>query len=286
MNKHVLVIADIEDDDLLSIEKARDITLPMKATVEIIKFIQDSKDSGITLEQQIAKAEQSLSAIIFSVFDGSIEIISEVVVSDNIADWVINRCGQKTVDLVIKGGHRSETLFHIPSDWQLIRHLHCPILIASHIKWKDKANILLAVDLSTAESNHQQLNSLILDWGETWAQVTHNQLHAMYSIPVAKPLLEFDVVDKHAVMQKKGPAAKEKMQELLARFDMNSVIDHITVGPPDSSILHQANELHSSLVILGSVARKGISGLLLGNTAEKVLHHLRTDCLIIKLPHE
>jgi universal stress protein E len=286
MTKHVLVIADIDDDDLLSLEKARDITQPMKATVEIIKFIHHSNDSGITLEQQIEEAKQSLSAIICSVFDGTIEIISEVVVSDNIADWVINRCDQKAVDLVIKGGHRSESLFHIPSDWQLIRHLHCPILIASHVKWKNKSNILLAVDLSTEESNHQQLNSLILGWGETWSKATHHQLHAMYSIPIAKPLLEFDVVDKHAVMQKKAPAAQEKMQELLAQFDMSSVIDHITVGPPDRTILHQANELHSSLVILGSVARKGVSGLLLGNTAEKVLHHLRTDCLIIKLPHD
>lgn len=286
MNKHVLVIADAEDDDLLSLEKARAITLPMKATVEIVKFIHHSDESGITLEQHIKQAKQSLSCLIRDVFDEIIEITSEVVVSDNIAEWVINHCNSKPVDLVIKGGHRSESLFHIPSDWQLIRHLSCPILIASHAKWKNKANILLAVDLSTQESNHQQLNSLILAWGETWHQVTHNQLHAMYSIPIAKPLLEFDVVDKHAVMQKKGPAAKEKMQKLLARFDLNSIISHITVGPPDRAILHQANELHSNLVILGSVARKGVSGLLLGNTAEKVLHYLRTDCLIIKLPHD
>jgi len=285
MNKHVLVIADIEDDDLLSLEKARDITLPMKATVEIIKFIHHSNESGITLEQHIEQVEQSLSCVIRGVFDDTIDIISEVVVSDNIAEWVINHCDSTAVDLVIKGGHRSESLFHIPSDWQLIRHLSCPILIASHVKWKNKANILLAVDVSSQESNHQQLNSLILAWGETWHQVTHNQLHAMYSIPIAKPLLEFDVVDKYAVMQKKGPAAKEKMQKLLAQFDLSSIISHITVGAPDRAILHQANELHSNLVILGSVARKGVSGLLLGNTAEKVLHHLRTDCLIIKLPH-
>ena len=284
MDKQVLVIADIDDDDLLSLEKARDITLPMKATVEIVKFIHSSNDSDITLEQHIEQAKQKLASLIHRVFDGTIEITSEVVVSDKIAQWVINRCDRQHVDLVIKGGHRSESLFHIPSDWHLIRHLHCPILIASHVKWKNKANILLALDLSTEESNHQQLNALILSWGETWFKVTHNQLHAMYSIPIAKPLLEFDVVDKNSVMKKKAPAAKEKIQKLLARFDMSSITSHIAVGPPDRTILHQANELHSSLVILGSVGRKGLRGLVLGNTAEKVIHYLRTDCLIVKLP--
>ena len=76
--------------------------------------------------------------------------------------------------------------------------------------------------------------------------------------------------------------AKEKMQKLLARFDMSSVTSHITAGPPDRTIPHQANELNSDLVIIGSVGREGVIGFLLGNTAEKVLHHLRTDCLIIK----
>jgi len=286
MKKHVLVIADIEDDDTLSLEKARDIAFSMSATLEIIKFIHHNKDSDITLEDHLEQAKQSLSSIIDSVFDGTTEINNEVVISDNIADWVVNHCGRKSVDLVIKGGHRTESLFHTPSDWHLIRHLSCPILIASHVKWKTKANILLALDLSTDESDHQQLNSSILSWGEVLSKVTHNQLHVVYSIPVAKPLLDFDLVSKDSVKEKKAPAAKEKMKKLLERFDMSSVTSHITAGLPDKSILHQANELNSELLIIGSVGRKGISGFLLGNTAEKVLHYLRTDCLIIKLPQD
>jgi universal stress protein E len=286
MNKHVLVIADTDDDDILSLEKARDITLSMSTTVEIIKFIHHSNDSEITLEQQIAQAKESLSSTIDNIFDDATDITSEVIISDNIADWVVNYCNQKSVDLVIKGGHRSESLFHTPTDWKLIQLLHCPILIASHVKWKSKANILLTLDLSTDKSNHQQLNSLILSWGEIMSKASHNQLHAVYSIPIAKPLLEFDVVSKVSVEQKKAPAAKEKMQKLLAQFNMSSITSHITAGPPDRTIPHQANELNSDLVIIGSIAHEGIGSFLSGNIAKKVLHHLRTDCLIIKLPQD
>lgn len=283
MNKHVLVIADIEDNDKLSLEKAREIALPMTATLEIVKFIQHPPESDISLEQHIEQAQQSLAANIQSVFADTTAIKSEVVVSNNIADWVVEHCERTSVDLVIKGGHRTESLFHTPSDWILIRHLHCPILIASHAKWKSKSNILLAVDLSTKDKNHQKLNSLVLKWGEVLSKGTQNQLHAVYSIPIAKPLLEFDVVSKHSVEMKKTPEMEVKMQELLDRFDMSNVSPHVTAGPPDKSIPHQASKLKSDLVIIGSVGREGLSGLLLGNTAEKVLHHLHTDCLIIKL---
>lgn len=283
MNKHVLVIADKEDDDVLSLEKARDITLPLHATVEIIKFIHLRSDSELTSEQQIEQAEQSLSSIIQSIFDRETNVTSEVVCSDYIADWVVEYCAKNKVDLVIKGGHRSESLFHTPSDWQLIRHLTCPILIASHAKWKTKGNILLALDLSTDEKMHQELNASILNWGADWSNATDSALHAVYSIPIAKPMLDFDVVDKQTVIMEKAPAAKEKMNELLTRFSMSEITSHIIAGPADRTIPHQANELYSDLVVIGCIGREGIGAFLLGNLAEKVLHHLRTDCLIIKL---
>ena len=198
---------------------------------------------------------------------------------------MVKYCQQKTVDLVVKTRHRTESLFHTPTDWQLVRQLPCPMLIASHTKWKTQANILLALDLSTNESKHQQLNALVLSWGKRWSSIKHSQLHAVYSIPIAKPLLELEVVDKNEVELKKSPKAKQKMDELLTRLEMSEVASHITAGPPERNIPHLASKLHGDLVIMGSIGRKGVSGYILGNTAEKVLHNLRTDCLIVKLAH-
>ncbi len=282
MKEHVLVVTDIEDNDLLSLEKARDITLPMNPTLEIIKFIQHS-DSELSLEEHIAAAKQTLSANIKHVFGEEADINSDVIVSDNISQWVVDYCAKQVIDLVIKGGHRSESLFHTSSDWKLIRQLHCPILIASHEKWRSQANILLALDFSTDHSIHQQLNSQILNWGERLSKVTHNALHAVYSIPIAKPLLEFDVVNKEAVKLKKSPIAKELMKKFIDKYASVEVSTHITAGPPDRTIPHEANELNSDLVIIGCVDHGDVARFFSGNVAEKALHHLRTDCLIIKL---
>lgn len=283
MNKHILVIADIADNETHTLEKAHDITRTLNATLEIVKFIHCSDQSELSYSAQIEQAKQSLSAIIMRIFTGDTEIVSTVVHDENIADWVTKRCQQNTVDLVIKSRHRTESLFHTPTDWQLIRQLSCPILIATHIKWKTQGNVLLALDLSSDDSKHQQLNSLILSWGKLWSTVNQRQLHAVYSIPIAKPLLELEVVDKDEILQKKSPQAQEKMTALLTQFEMNTLASHITAGPAEKSIPHLAGELHGDLVIMGSIGRKGISGYIHVNTAEKVLHNLRTDCLIIKL---
>ena len=280
MKKHILVITNTKSDDRLPLEKARDIIHSFDASVEIIKFIHSKDELELTLKQ----IQTSLSATIDDVFDELSEVTSTVINSDNIVDWVVTRCQQSSIDLVIKTGHRSESLFHTPCDWQLIRHLPCPILIASHTKWKSNANILLTVDLSDNKSMHQELNTLTLNWGKIWSNITHTQLHAMYSIPISNSLLELDIVDKRTVEQEHGPAAEEQMKGLLTQFNMDFVTPHITAGPPVRTIPHIANELHSDLVIMGTMGREGISGFLLGNTAEKVLHHLRTDCLIVRLP--
>jgi len=48
-----------------------------------------------------------------------------------IANWVEDICEQKHFDLVVKTGHRTESLFHTPTDRQLIRQLSCLLLIGN-----------------------------------------------------------------------------------------------------------------------------------------------------------
>lgn len=286
MAKHILVVADIESKDTHVLEKVYDITRPFDASLEVVKFIQCSSHSALSEQEQIEQARKSLDLCITSVFDGSIQITSEVVNCHKITDWIVERCQQHDVDLVIKSRHRTESLFHTPTDWLLSRQLSCPILLVSHIKWQPQANLLLALDLSTEEIKHQQLNELILQWGKRWSTVKAYKIHAAYSIPIAKALLELDIVDRNEIEQKKSPQAKIKMQTLLAQFDVDTIPSHITAGLVEKSIPHLAGELHCNLVVIGCLGRQGLSSYFHHNSAEKILHNLHTDCLIVKLPQD
>ena len=57
---------------------------------------------------------------------------------------------------------------------------------------------------------------------------------------------------------------------------------HLLWGAPAEQIVNFAKDVHADLIVLGTVGRSGIQGLLLGNTAENVLVHCDCDVLTVK----
>ena len=94
--------------------------------------------------------------------------------------------------------------------------------------------------------------------------------------------MDLEVLEQSEYEKKHKPNAQEKLNTLLNQCGLSDVTTHITAGPADKTISHLANELKADLVIMGSIGRHGVKGFLLGTTAERVLHHLRTDMLIVK----
>lgn len=64
--------------------------------------------------------------------------------------------------------------------------------------------------------------------------------------------------------------------------DHGTATFHVAQGNPYQVINSTARRLEVSLVVMGSVGRRGLSALLIGNTAEKVLHTLDRSLLVIK----
>lgn len=96
--------------------------------------------------------------------------------------------------------------------------------------------------------------------------------------------MDLEVLERSEYEKKHKPKAQQKLYDLLNQCGLTDATTHITTGPTDKTISHLANELKADLVIIGSIGREGVKGFLLGNTAERVLHHLRTDMLIVKSP--
>ncbi len=284
MPKSILVITYAGESDSCSLKKAHDIAAPLGAQIEAVRFIKTTSDDepdDISLHNQAEQLTHSLSEI-FADYEHKSSISSQIVVTDNIVDWVVNYCEQKDFDLVLKAGHRSETLFHTPCDWELIRNLQVPVLIASQQHWRNKHNVLAAINPNNHDDVHQELNALILQWSKKWSHTFNSTLHIVYSLPVSKILKELDIIDVKEYASKHREEGEEKLTELLQQHDLTNVKIHITAGPPEKTIPHCANQLKAELVIMGSMGRRGLSGMLIGNVAEKVMHNLRTDSLIIE----
>jgi len=75
---------------------------------------------------------------------------------------------------------------------------------------------------------------------------------------------------------------REQCKAFQAEFDIDDSHLHIEEGPADVLIPFMAHKLHAAVTVIGTVARSGLSGALIGNTAEVVLDAVESDVLVLK----
>ncbi len=79
--------------------------------------------------------------------------------------------------------------------------------------------------------------------------------------------------------------ARAALAKLGSQLDVGKDDQHIEVGPTKTKILQIAEENGVDLIICGSHGRHGLS-LLLGSTANAILHGAKCDVLTVRLPEE
>jgi nucleotide-binding universal stress UspA family protein len=166
-----------------------------------------------------------------------------------------------------------------PADWKLLRYCPTPVLLVkTATPWAGKV-VLAAIDVGNNDSEHQALHNTIVDHGFDIARVAKAQLHVISAHP--SPMLSAG----DPVFQLKETIEaryREQCKAFQAEFDIDDTHLHIEEGPADVLIPHAAHTLQAAVTIIGTVARTGISGALIGNTAEVILDAVESDVLVLK----
>ena len=139
--------------------------------------------------------------------------------------------------------------------------------------------ILAAIDVGNSDPEHRQLHATIIDHGYDIAGLAKAQLHVVTAHP--SPMLS----SADPVFQLKETIEKRYREQCMAfqaEFDIDNEHLHIEEGPADVLIPHMAHKLEAAVTVIGTVARTGFSGTLIGNTAEVVLDALESDVLVLK----
>lgn len=79
--------------------------------------------------------------------------------------------------------------------------------------------------------------------------------------------------------------SRSSIERLGEKLKVDSSSQYVEVGPPKVKILKLAEEKGVDLIICGSHGRSGLS-LLLGSTANAVLHGAKCDVLTVRLPED
>jgi universal stress protein E len=183
-------------------------------------------------------------------------------------DWssaVVRASIRHNVDIVFKSTFKhsvAQRVIRKTSDWTLLRSCLCPVLLVREGTRWESHRVLAAVDMENDDSAHQMLNKAIIDLSKQVAGYYNSEVHYInaYSDSLAYP--------DNSYLESACGVPIERI--------------HSKVGTPEDVIINISKELKPDLVLIGTVARTGVSGWISGNTTEKVLD--RVECDVLTLP--
>ncbi|MFC3607359.1 universal stress protein [Stutzerimonas tarimensis] len=184
--------------------------------------------------------------------------------------------------LVIKE-HQPETPLKrallTPDDWKLLRFCPCPVLMVKTASSWSGGNVLAAVDVGNSDAEHLALHSSIVSCGYDLASLSNGALHVLSAHPSAM----LSTVDPtYGLKETLEERYRDACRAFQSEYGIGDEQLHIVEGPADAIIPQVASQLQAVVTVIGSVARTGLSGVLMGNTAEVALDALDTDVLVLK----
>jgi len=214
-------------------------------------------------------------------------ITTHVIPFTNLYESVIELAGKQGVDFVIKPMRQHslfQTVVRTSTDWNLIRHCPFPLLLVSELDTTRGKPILAAIDVRSDDDNHATLNNVVLQQARSLAQVLDSDTHITTAYNMPTPMAAVGSVDATPY-----PTSADIMKDHsdgVAEFLGDSPVAavHVEEGAPAFAINNVANRIGAGVIVIGTVARKGIKGVLIGNTAEGVLESSTSDVLVVKLP--
>lgn len=220
--------------------------------------------SDLIKQEVINEAHQRLDCFSQCAEEEGIRTSKEVEWDEDWPSAVVAAAARHGSDLVIKSSFphsKAKRLLNRTSDWVILRTSPCPVLLVKReAPWQNKG-ILAAVDIEAGDPEHERLNNAIISFGMQMAGGHEADVHLVnaYQDSLKYP-------DRSSLLKKSG-------------IPNNNI--YIDNGSASDVIIGRATALEVDLVVIGTVARNGVKGTLIGNTAEKILDKLPCDVLTL-----
>jgi nucleotide-binding universal stress UspA family protein len=175
----------------------------------------------------------------------------------------------------------------------LIMHLmrKCPVPVWVHSPdTATSTSVAVAVGPLDAGEPTDSLNRKLLELGSSMAQLRGGALHIIHAwrlegeTLMRSPRLAGNSSRIELMAEEAFSEANQRLQELIASVDLvdDSAKIHLVKGHAGDVVADAVAEIDPGIVVMGTVARTGIPGMIIGNTAERVLGSLDTSVLAVK----
>ena len=172
---------------------------------------------------------------------------------------------------------------------RLVRKCPCPVWIIKRGS-RDFKRILGALDIAANHPETKALNRKIIELTHSLAQREQGEAHFLhswrleYEIMLSGPRFKISLQE---IAEMKNSIRVQRADAFEALFESVSITPnkkhiHLREGQSNDVIKQILDELAIDVIIMGSVARSGIPGLLIGNRAEELFSSIQCTVLTVK----
>lgn len=201
----------------------------------------------------------------------------------------------RIVQRVLKDGHDLVVITrdHSSGDRAVVRRLlrKCPCPV-----WVIRPRPLVAADVLAAvnpDPSEAALNATILELASSMTDLTGGKLHVVHgwefygestlrhSAFVQVPAEELD-----SLVQAERDRHEQALDDTLkASLPAGTAVQtHLLHGPPHVVVPALVERERMAVLVMGTVARQGLSGMVMGNTAERILDEVDCSIVAVKPP--
>ena len=194
-------------------------------------------------------------------------------------------------DLLAAGAASSGSVGCIgASATRLMREAPCPVLLVHPARRWRRPRVLVAIDTGPWVSKRTSALTAKLIKTGLWIAAKHGgELHVLHAwVPYGERMLTragvSDAEAQRFLAGQRDEVRQEELEPTLAPFraHMSPARVHLVKGDQRVAIGDFATSHRIDILVIGTVARSGIAGHIIGNTAEAVLSQLPCSMLVVK----
>ncbi|GGX48919.1 universal stress protein [Saccharospirillum salsuginis] len=305
---HILLYSQPELNQDSALRQARQLCLAFGARLTVMTVLREPSvhwrfstrlPDAATLKNRLREqADNELTALADDFGTQGIDATAYVAFGKPLVE-VVRRVQSESVDLIVLAGETPDLEHRLLGSLaqHLIRKAPCPVWVVRRGVHQPPRQLLAAVDLNQDdpgdESNKRRsLNPHIIETADAIRDRLQTACH----------LVQASQLDNESFLQIHGgldPVAIERMKKDLARSLLSRLTHlgqttlgeraaqcqiHVEPGPATEVIDRMVRNLDIDLLVLGTLSRSGVAGLLIGNTAESLLQSVDCSILALKPP--
>jgi nucleotide-binding universal stress UspA family protein len=295
--KNILLVSVGTKGDMAALVRANRLALSNQAQITLVRVIEDlppsasyflsSKQAAEILEALQSVARNELKKLEKN-FDSSLRVTTRVLVGKPFVE-LIRAVNSASYDLIIKPKEVTGEALTLQSvDLHLLRKCPCPIWIVNSGQRKPYGKILIAVDPDPSDPERLALHADLMSIGTSLARKENGKLEVvhvwrMYGESILRgPRFRLSDVEIRDIESREQAVRKQWMDDLVAPHASGNLSITLVKGQPETALIETIEKKKPDMVVMGTVARTGIPGLLIGNTAENVLSRIKCSVLAVK----